>query len=332
MFRGQLLSTNTFWTKERTGEFAARYPIEGWKPFADDYGITKHAINGKAQRMGLKSLSHFANLADSLARRNKSVNWRYFDSWSANVAYMLGYICSDGCVAKNALRFGCCTDDEQILLDIKAELNSTHKLTRHPGAITRDGYQGRPISRLVISSALLTKSLVETHGILPNKTNLDPALPFVPDDFLCHFARGLLDGDGTICITRNRAAVIFLGSPRLIAELNPKIIASAGVNANKVTTRNSGRLASIRWSNFEDVAKLHAWLYPSGEYLSLARKRSKFCEAAHMNVRRRARFPQNITANSLRQLHAAHGTWDKVAAALKVSPGCLRLHKISLGV
>lgn len=129
--------------------------------------------------------------------RNKPrlyVNENYFNKWSVNMAYILGYILSDGCVINgsshgysDSLKLGVQLKDKDILEKIKKELESQHAIS-----ITRNA------AHFCISSQKLADSL-KRLGITYQKS-LRETIPNVPTQHIKDFIRGVIDGDGGISI------------------------------------------------------------------------------------------------------------------------------------
>lgn len=64
----------------------------------------------------------------SFNNRKYKVNHNYFDIWTHNMAYILGFIASDGYVGDNYFAIGLKSDDTEILEKIKKELNFTGEI------------------------------------------------------------------------------------------------------------------------------------------------------------------------------------------------------------
>ena len=143
------------------------------------------AICAQGERLDLKR---------NTATPRLKVDEGYFDKWTANVAYLLGYIISDGCIVKgtyvgysDALKFGVHVRDVDILYKIKQELQSAHSISTN-----------REAMYLAITSSKLVSSLKQ-HGITYRKS-LRERVPYIPSRYRKDFIRGLVDGDGGISI------------------------------------------------------------------------------------------------------------------------------------
>jgi hypothetical protein len=152
--------------------------------------------------------------------RNKlkySVNEYFFDIWTPQMAYVLGFTYADGNIHRTTLSWDIQKGDINILRKIKKALQASYpiKLTK------RFSY------RLRISNQILVKGAIE-RGLLPKK-NIRNEIPKIPVELLRHFIRGYMDGDGWIVIrkvTSNNGEVDvgFAGANKEFLELINKII------------------------------------------------------------------------------------------------------------
>lgn len=209
----------------------------------------------------------------------------YFDNWSANMAWLLGYIWTDGTVANRPsarrLGFRCAVHDEHIIHDIRNELKCDSPVQRFAGgrrficghwATVQDQVGFR------VNCAPAVKSVAERHGIPPNKSNTDPPMPSIPDEWMPHFARGVLDGDGSLKVGRRSGClmVAFYGSHLFIEQFRRRVADTAGVRLpNRLQHSGTKKLSTAVWGAQSEVLRLLKWLYPDGEYLALQRKRTK---------------------------------------------------------
>lgn len=229
-----------------------------------------------------------------MAVRSKSVNVSFFDLWSAESAYVLGYIWSDGCIrtergTPSGLDFICTEEDSHILSDIAAAMKSTATVRVNPARSwieTKGKYAGRMYHskssvRLSVSSTVIAEKLIRDHGLAPRKSKAD--LPFptnIPDHLFHHFARGVFDGDGSISVRtdHNRVTVYWLGTRLFIRGLVRQL--RRLVDVRQPTFSEQGpHLYRVTWTAKNDVLALSKWLYADAS-LYLRRKHSKFQDAA----------------------------------------------------
>jgi len=162
----------------------------------------------------------------------KNKNENFFEHWSSEMAYILGFFCADGSMVINPrgshyIEF---QNTELGLLErIRNSFESNHKITKR---IRNENW--KPSYRLQIGSKKLYDDLINL-GLVPKK-NKRLKLPAVPTKYLPHFTRGYFDGDGnvTICTykrkTRNNKLTTILrsgftsGSKNFLSNLKNKLL------------------------------------------------------------------------------------------------------------
>lgn len=175
-----------------------------------------------------------------------------FDKWTPRMAYLLGFLVSDGNVRENNLSWG------QSHLSGQQHLEALWPYVGGNiyGPDKKDGY------RLVVYSRHLSQR-VQQLGVPPAKS-LIVHMPDVPQEVLDHFVRGVVDGDGCF---RNPAdkkrkerprvqAQIASGSKRFRDELSERLC-FLGIKG-----RNSGIELIFR---LEESLVLAEWLWKRKE-------------------------------------------------------------------
>ncbi len=115
--------------------------------------------------------------------------------WTADLAYAVGLIATDGSIARGRnLNFP--SADRELVEHLLGCLGKTNKISTEPA---EDGVY----YRTQIGDVALCRWL-NTIGIWPRKSLAIGALD-VPEEFLFPLVRGLLDGDGSIINARTRA-------------------------------------------------------------------------------------------------------------------------------
>jgi hypothetical protein len=248
------------WSIEENDLIISRFASEGSRFLSLELGRSRNSIDSQARRLGVKSLEKNQLRAGTVSGRNV-VNHRLFDSWSADMAYVLGYIFTDGSVQAGyghwTLKLECNTEDEDILLQVRGLLNSNHKVSRKP-ANSRKGINSSPKTRCSVCSHHLVKKL-ELYGIVPGKSMKKMIFPDVPDEFLGHLSRGVSDGDGC-----NSQGVAFLGQFEFLEELQVRLCAKLSIPQLKIHPHDS--VFMIVWKSRKDVKALYHYMYPVGNY------------------------------------------------------------------
>lgn len=129
--------------------------------------------------------------------RKYTYDTKFFDSWSEDMAYVLGFITADGYIRNvkrsKYLRIKIKESDIDILNYIKKVINYSGEIL-HKQAI-RKGKTNYSVI-LQINSTKLVEQLYK-YGLIQNKTGKE-CLPNIPDKFKPDYLRGLFDGDGYV--------------------------------------------------------------------------------------------------------------------------------------
>lgn len=124
-------------------------------------------------------------------------NKEFFNQWSLEMAYILGFLFADGYVFKNprgSYFFCFCSTDREIIRKIRNVLQSNHKIGLR--LRNKDNPKWKDLYVLQIGSKEIFKKL-KTFGIVPNKS-LVTRFPNIPEKYTGHFLRGYFDGDGCV--------------------------------------------------------------------------------------------------------------------------------------
>jgi hypothetical protein len=278
------MAFKSVWVGERLERLIREYPLRGTDPlFAQELGVSRAALKAHAIHLKLRSLVTNERIIKGVRRalgksseEGLDLNRRYFDTWSNNMAWTLGYTFADGSVRSSAngsgLRYSCKLDDVELLEIVKGELRSDHHIATHYKT------NGRRRATLEISCSDIAVRIQELHGVLPRKSYKDIPYPFVPDDFLGHFSRGVLDGDGSIPTfdSQKRGGFYWCGTKLFITGLMEHL--SFITDIPMATILPCRKIFRFYWSDRQDVIKLYHLIYPEGEYPYLKRKRDRIEE------------------------------------------------------
>lgn len=157
------------------------------KKLAEEIGCSKEYV---------KKIWSENNFKNKTTRRYYS-NFNYFNSIDTpNKAYILGLICSDGCIYKRDNHEGLWQitlqkQDKQVLEDIKKEISADNPIKENDNTAT-----------LTIVSQQMYDDLLNL-GITPKKTytmDLWQVINNIPSCLLKDFIHGYFDGDGSITV------------------------------------------------------------------------------------------------------------------------------------
>ena len=174
-----------------------------------DYHNTDKTISVILQETGL-SKSYFYRHLDykELSREKKrhriyTFNLNKFKKDSKEKFYWLGFIAADGCVRNNSLIIELKDIDAEHLQKFNSFFENTKELN----------YRVNDLGCKCVSAAIYSYELLEVlkeYNIVPCKsTTFTIPTDKIPQEYLLHFIRGLIDGDG--CIRFNNHQQISLG-------------------------------------------------------------------------------------------------------------------------
>ena len=132
--------------------------------------------------------------------RKYDFNEKYFDEINTEYkAYFLGFIMADGNVNKELgqLTINIQEQDGYILEELKKDLNTNAEIKYSKPEEDKGCKYRQGQASLSISSAYMCKKLL-LHGIGPKKSGKEILPDTIPQEFVPHFIRGFLDGDGHI--------------------------------------------------------------------------------------------------------------------------------------
>lgn len=146
--------------------------------------------------IAIRNFSEAAKLSNKNRELYKDKN--YFKHPSHNMAWILGFIASDGTVRKdkNEIKIGLSIKDKEILEKIKQELQLQVDIKEY---ITGNGYEACSLTWTCEEH----KQDLALYGITPQKTfTLKPPIK-LPKEFYIDYIRGYFDGDGSINLIPN---------------------------------------------------------------------------------------------------------------------------------
>jgi len=192
-----------------------------------------------------------------------SVNEIFFNKWSLEMAYFLGWLYSDGNVSKEFRNFSLHIGlkDSYILEIFKKYLRSNHPIKIYKNSAT-----------LTIYSRIMCEKL-KNLGCTPKKS-LHLEFPKVPRDYLRHFIRGFFDGDGSIHFNKpNTIKISFLGTKPFLKSLQKLLNLELDVESHKLTYFH--KIYRCHYYG-DDARKICFWMYKNSKDICLKRKKDRF--------------------------------------------------------
>lgn len=213
----------------------------------------------------------------------------FFDSWSNEAAYVLGYFAADGCMyhssngghSTGGLYIAFSSVDCQLIETIKKVMQINNKI--EVSDYKQATYKTKYLLRIVNQKAY--QRLINL-GFMPSKS-LKIGFPKIPSSVLCHFVRGYFDGDGCVYFGRHKRCdrddyrdilmVKFTcGSRKFLKTLQQKLNRFAGVGLGSLHPHQSAW--DLAYST-RDARQLYNFMYPTGTVPHLRRKKAKFEKA-----------------------------------------------------
>lgn len=176
------------------------------------------------------------------------MNHQYFDKWSHNMSYHLGWIWADGSTGNEKLQAGCVTEDEEIIFSLVKSLDSHHKIIHKQGYFHKKGYWVKPYTQVSIYSKHMVACLVNKHGIEPRKTYLNPDFPKIPKEFLAAFVRGYFDGDGSIFKDKkNKIRIATIGTKKFVEGMQIAVYSETNLPIKKLSKNKKTKSPNAGW-------------------------------------------------------------------------------------
>lgn len=158
------------------------------RQIAEKYNCSSYVIHNILKRNNIEIITK--------PRINNNQDEHYFDNIdNEHKAYWLGFLFADGNIYNNQLSIEIHEKDKELLEQFKKDLKLNSKISIRKRKNTT-------VCCIRVISKHICESLSK-YGIVPNKTFNTKHLPEIPEKFLRHFIRGLIDGDGWITIDKN---------------------------------------------------------------------------------------------------------------------------------
>lgn len=195
-------------------------------------------------------------------------------NWTANLAYVVGLITTDGCLYRDGRHIDFTSKDLEQIENFRSILNINNKI----GKKARSTSKEKNYFRVQFSNVVFWRFL-ESIGLSPKKSKILEEVK-VPDMYFADFFRGCLDGDGfTYSYWDKRWPNSFRfytgltsASMRFLEWMKGKIKTILGVEG-KIT--KSGRSAFQLMFAKKNSIILWPKLYYSNDIMYLSRKKSK---------------------------------------------------------
>lgn len=212
------------------------------------------AIMQKALDLGLNRSRSLSNKIE----KGYVFNDDFFSSWTPEMAWVLGWIVTDGTIQRDSNR-------------LKIELNSKDKdvlykignLLMSEGLVIREDLKFNR-SYISMNNSNFIKDL-NTIGVYPNKT-FTVKVPSMPTDCIRHFIRGAIEGDGGVYTHKAQGydifSVMLCGNKYIVTTIKDLLKLHLDIDARlEIDDRVSkGGLYKIRYYGANAIS-LCNWMY-----------------------------------------------------------------------
>ena len=267
-----------YWTEQNINYLKDNFLSKTHLEMANVLGTTEGAVKTRCSQLKLRKKNQYYT------------NETYFDTWSHDMAYILGYIMADGYVRYRAdisvysLSFCLSNNDVDFLHFANSQICNNKSIYNCIGCANNK------ISSVQYNSKHMMDRLGEL-GVINRKTGHE-TMKFVPDEWKLDFVRGYFDGDGSISFGKNTSTFscfICSASLDIITELRD-FFGFGNITKPHEYENTVYKIPFYRWS-VQKKSELEVFrnsLYQTGSFC-LDRKKSRLFEVdTNYNYRRKA--------------------------------------------
>ncbi len=237
------------------------YPQKTTKECANKLGISLQHVRGVASEIGVVGIR-------AKTQYSKSVNAEFFDSWTSESAYVLGFLYADGSIRKDKISFY--QNDSQFLETI-----------RHVMGINNDVKPHMERCHVLSFNCCYLADRLKEIGVRERKSFGNMVFPTgLPDVLYGHFFRGFFDGDGSVGIYGkwNNLRVSLWGQRSFIERLyvdTHRLVGTNGGGVRKATSKRED-FFTCSWGSKEDTVLIYKWMYEDCKGIRIQRKMDIF--------------------------------------------------------
>ena len=208
-----------------------------------------------------------------------SINEKFFKEQTPEMAYVLGFIYSDGNIGNQHNHFSIAQKEPEILYKIKDLMSSEHQIIRK---------NNQDIYVLTVGNKIMVDDLLSL-GLTPNKS-LDAKFPALRKDLYCHFIRGYFDGDGSICLSNKTWRINFTsGSRDFLIGLEEVMASCTGCTRKPVYISFKTKERKLVYSKKSDLTMIYNYFYDE-----ITRMKGIFLDRKH------ELFKQSVDQNGIK--------------------------------
>lgn len=237
----------------------------------------------------VESILHECTIKDKTVKTNKEkailsqgLREGFFSQWTPEMAWVLGVLTADGNVYENKISLSLNERDTDVV----------EKVARLLGENLTVRYNSRNMANIGFSSDKMARDL-KALGVVPNKSLVCETAK-VPEAFINHYVRGLIDGDGSIMFKipkprENAIKLDFVGSFSLVELVNSTFerFSDKPIKISESWTNSGNVIYRTRIYNLKAVKYCKEFLYKNThEGIRMNRKYVKFLEGCDYYLRK----------------------------------------------
>ena len=264
------------WSPDQVDLIKDLYTVQafGRRDIAKMFGVSLPVIENVMKANGIETCN--------LSRHKWKLDEHYFDHIDTpNKAYMLGFIAADGCLSNcYTLEMSLHHQDKCLLEAFNKELKSNRPLEFIDNSKKREqtGKNYGDQYRFRVQSKILYNAL-NALGIHSNKS-LSLQFPNIPEEYLNHFVRGYLHGDGCIytgTMTDGRPRILcnFTSTQMFCKDLQKRLYELLGVSGSIKNLNCNNVTATLSYGGDRQAKTVLDWIYHEAD-LYLDRKYQKY--------------------------------------------------------
>jgi hypothetical protein len=218
-------------------------------------------------------------------------NENFFKEWSAEMAYVLGLIYTDGNLhlrtdksgyELGVLSFG---QKEKELVEKFLKLMECNATIRYRERQIFKNTTSGELYSFAVGNNDIANDLIRL-GITPNKS-LDMKFPDIPHEYLRHFIRGFFDGDGSVYLEHGKSIRVKLlsGSKEFVKSINA-VLVKKGLSHRNISggTPSTPNAFFIRYNTMQDVLRFYEYIYKDvPDQMCYSRKKNIFDNYFNIN-------------------------------------------------
>lgn len=257
--------------------------LKSQQEIASALGVSQWVISQRMLQYHIKSRER----TWKIHLKKYSVNESFFNHINENVAWVLGWLATDGYVTKDG-SFGLKVNkrDADVILKIKQLLEYSGP-TYNYKTILKKTNKKYNLVQLKINSKKMANKLI-SFGIIPNKSltlRFPNVIKKVNQEIITKsFIRGAFEGDGSILFTKKPKSLLFqiVGTKEFLTEIQKYLIKYLRLNRTVLTkNKQCCNHFALRYRGNIQALRIFDWLYLDLEQYYLERKHNKY-----LNIKR----------------------------------------------